>query len=143
MSNRLQLQSCAKSTPSAKIPKWRSTLHQSFPITINEYKIKTEEDIIQVIKEARENNLPSVQTTFANIDKIAMHPQKGVPILYHDQLNIVAKHIAEIKDSLEQQGYINQRYLEAIIPTIATIKSTKKKAKLTRRILKIQTDWYQ
>ena len=68
------------------------------------------------------------------------YPQEGIPILYHDQMNVIAKHVAEIKDNMEEQGDRHQRYLEGIVPTIAAIKSTKKKAKITRRILKVQRD---
>ena len=70
-----------------------------------------------------------------------MYPQLGVPILYHDQLNIVAKHVAEIKDSVEEQGERHRKYIDAIIPQVANMKSAKKKAKLTRRLLKVQEDW--
>lgn len=67
-----------------------------------------------------------------------MHPQMGIPVLYHDQLNIVIKHIANIKDNMAEQGETHQRYLRAIVHTISSLKSAKKKAKLTRQILKVQ-----
>ena len=35
----------------------------------------------------------------------------------------------------------HQQYLKAIQPIVSTIKSTKKKAKLTRKLLKMQPDW--
>ena len=71
-----------------------------------------------------------------------MHPQRGILVLYHNQLNIIAKHVAEIKENMEEQGAAHQRYLQSILPSIFTIKSTKKKAKLTCRILKVQQDWF-
>ena len=46
MNNRPQLQECAKSTPAARIPKWRSTLRRSFPITINGKRITSEQDVV-------------------------------------------------------------------------------------------------
>ena len=72
-----------------------------------------------------------------------MHPQMGIPILYHDQLNVITRHIADIKLSLDDQGDKHKRYLQAIMATVSTLKSNKKKAKLTCRILKVQQDWKQ
>ena len=141
MGNRTQLLDCLKSTPAARIPRWRSTLRNSFPISINGTKVKSTDDIIKLVKEARSSDQTSIICKFAIISKIAMHPQMGIPILYHDQLNVVAKHIADIKDNIAEQGITHQRYLQAILPSISAIKSAKKKAKLTRRILKVQTDW--
>ena len=56
-----------------------------------------------------------------------MHPQQDVPILYNDQLNIVATHIANIKDSLSEQGARHQKYLAAITPHIGKIKLAKRR----------------
>ena len=36
---RLQLMNCATSTPAARIPRWRSTLRNSFPLSIGKTKI--------------------------------------------------------------------------------------------------------
>ena len=41
--------------------------------------------------------------------KVAMHPQLGVSILYNNQLNIIATHITEIRDSMEEQDARHQR----------------------------------
>lgn len=73
-----------------------------------------------------------MKIAFDIINKIAMHTQKGVPILHHDQLNIVAKCIVEINDNIKNQGQAHQKSLKIIIPS-----STKKMAKLTHLILKV------
>lgn len=49
------------------------------------------------------------------MDKIAIHPQLGVLILYHDQLNVIDTHIAEIKDDLDEYGERHQRCIKAIV----------------------------
>ena len=67
-----------------------------------------------------------------------MHAQIGVPILYHDQLNVIAEHIANINENMEEQSQRHHKYLAEILPSITAIKSSKKKAKLPRRILKVQ-----
>ena len=33
-----------------------------------------------------------------------MHPQEGIPLIYHDQLNIIASHLADISQEIEEQG---------------------------------------
>ena len=59
-----------------------------------------------------------------------MHPMFGVPQMYHDQLNIVARHLHDIKvdTQLQQQtkGHKN------VLPTVA---------KLTQRTLKQKDNW--
>ena len=63
--------------------------------------------------------------------KIAMHPQNGVLIIFHDQLNVISKHLADIKLTNEEKNAQHQKYLDYIIPAINLVKSTKKKRKLT------------
>ena len=127
MNNRPQLQECAMSTPAARIPKWRSTLRHSFPITINGNRITSEQDVVSEVQQVSQNKQDTVELTFATIEKSAMHPQTGVPILYHDQLNIIAKHIAEINEDIETRGKQHRKYIDAVIPRVATIKPTKRK----------------
>ena len=42
----LQLVNCCKSTPSARIRRWRSTLHYSFPLTIGDTTIHNQQHTI-------------------------------------------------------------------------------------------------
>ena len=99
--NRIQLKSCEKSTPSARIPRWRSTLRNAFLTKINDMEIQSIAQVKEIIAKARSFK-ENIKIHFATIDKIAMHPQKGIPLIYHDQLNIIAKHIAEIKINDEE-----------------------------------------
>ena len=100
-----------------------------------------EQDLVDAVQYTRINKLGSFQCKFSIIDKVAMHPQLRVPILYHDQINSIAQHVAEIKDSVEEQGKRHCEYIDATTPKMATIKSAKKKAKLPQRLLKVQQDW--
>ena len=70
-----------------------------------------------------------------------MHPQESMPMIYHNELNIIAQHLKKMKLEDEERIETHQRYLKDIIPTVSLIKSSKKKAKLTRRILKSQNAW--
>ena len=139
--NRLQLTECIKSTPAARISKWRSTLRGAFLQKVNNIPVHTITDVKHIVKEARASQIDDIPCTFATIQRVAMHPQHGTPLIYHDQLNVIAKHITEMKINDEERQAKHQQYLKAIQPSISTIKSTKKKAKLTRKLLKGQLDW--
>ena len=138
MGDRLQMMTCLKSTPAARIPKWRSTLSNSFPLQVNNIPVSDIGRVKEIIAEARHKQVKHLKCQFATIEKLAMHPQEGIPLMYQDQMNIVAKHIAETKNTEEEPNKIHQRYLQAIEPQIHQMKLTKKKAKLTRRILKVR-----
>ena len=141
MGNRPQLRDCLTSTPAARIPKWRSTLRNSFLTAIGTRNITTEQDLVDAVQHARTNKLELVQCKFSIVMKVAMHPYLGLPIIYHDQLNIVAQHVAKIKDSVKEQGEHHRKYINAITPKMVNMKSAKKKAKLTQWLFKVQQDW--
>ena len=68
----------------------------------------------KIIKTARNNNIKSIVCEFTTIEKVALHPQEGIPHLYHNQLNIVTKHLDDIKLSEDEQNKIHQKYYEAL-----------------------------
>ena len=140
LGNRVQLVECIKSTPAARIPKWRTVLKNAFLIRVNDIKTASIDQVREQIKKATSTKEKIITCTFATIDKTAMHPQQGVPILYHDQLNVVDKHLREMKISREENNKRHQKYIKTFHPVISVVKSTKKSAKLTRKLLKTQTD---
>ena len=75
------------------------------------------------------------------MDKVPMHPQTGVPIVFNDQLSIISKHLSDIKLNIGEQNAKHQAYLQHIMPTINTVKSPKKRKKLTRKINIQHNDW--
>ena len=60
------------------------------------------------VSNARKAGTKIVTIQFATIHKHAMHPQEGIPLIYHDQLNIIATHLADIKQNIEEQGLKHQ-----------------------------------
>ena len=46
-------------------------------------------------------NVTEVDIGFATITKASMHPQLGIPQLYHDQLNIISDHLWDLRYDLE------------------------------------------
>ena len=114
------LQKCIKGTPSARIPKWRSTLKFSYIHSINDTPITSTQQIETIIRSLRKEKCKSVNITFATMKKTSVHPEKGIPQLYFDQLRCIAHHIHDIKHD------------EETINNMGTF---------TRRTLKLRSDW--
>ena len=91
------------STPAARIPRWRSTLRQSFPLNIGDTPISNIKDIEDAVRVARKQKLPTIKLTFCLMKKTVMHPQNGVPIIFHDQLNVISRHLADTKQDSEEK----------------------------------------
>ena len=75
------------------------------------------------------------------MNNISLHPQLGLPIMHHDQLNIIAKHLSDMKEDDDMSPLAHQTYLNNYLPSVKTLHS-KKAPKLTRRVLKSQNDWH-
>ena len=59
-----------------------------------------------------------VELGFGTISKHAMHPQEGVPQLYHDQLNILGTHLWQLRYDPEWNSAV-----EEALPLLEVIKS--------------------
>ena len=126
LGDRLQVTNMLPSTPAARIPRWRSTLRQSFPINIGDTPISNIKDIEDAVSVTRKQKLPTIKLTFGLMNKTAMHPQNGFPIIFHDQLNVISKHLADIKQDSEEKTlsiknilmqYYQQLYYRQILPS--------------------------
>ncbi len=83
----------APSTPGAKVPKWRSTLHWGTLISIDDTPITTIADVERAIKVAQDKKQFKTHCVFATEKRYGVHPIEGSLNLYFDQLNSFAKHI--------------------------------------------------
>jgi len=94
-----QLKDILPSQPCSRIKKWRSTIKNSYCVQIEEHIIETIQDITLAIAACRQSNLKSIQMDFA-VDKIpsGIHPTLGLPMLFADQLNIIAQNVIEITE---------------------------------------------
>ena len=72
----------------------------------------------------------TVHITFSIIERHDMHPIYGVPQLQHDQLNIIARHIDQIKQEINTERFVNES--DEVIPIMN---------KLTRKVPKERKDW--
>ena len=111
-----------------------------FLVTIDGVKNSHIDDIVRIILEARENEKTTISCKISIMNNLSLHPQLGVPIMYHDQLNLVATHLFDVKEEDNMSTLAHQTYLNNCLPSIKTLHS-KKARKLIRRILKSQTDW--
>ena len=116
----------------------------------------------QIIQECRNNGEETIKVHFALIDTIAIHTEKGLPQLFHDQLNVVGKHLFELKhdpayneefaqiiglDRISDEHLTddNRKILENLHQIIAhkldSTELTKRRTKLSRRKLQQCSDW--
>ena len=128
--NRIQLLDCILSTPAARIPKWRSTLRHGFITKYNQINIDSIDHLQQLILTSRNNNEKLANITFSTVEKQSMHPVHGVPQLDHEQLNIIANHLDELRATINDERCTKD--LDNIDPVVK---------KLTRRALKVGDDW--
>lgn len=95
--NRLMLTNMAISTPGGRILKWRSTLRNAYLLAFNEHSIANLEQLEQAVQIARKNGVIKATCKFATDRSHGVHPNHGIPQLYFDQLNTIAKHLLSIK----------------------------------------------
>ena len=161
-----QLIDCEKGSSSMRIPKWRSQLKHSYLTHVNNIAIYNKKSIERIIKTAREvNPNEPIQITFASIKQQSMHPQFGVPHLHHDQMNLIASHLWELRHKpewdieatesiitpyvLNKDSTVKAKHKSKVKflyshPTINQMSSNIKiPKKLTRRYLLQQDDWDQ
>ena len=151
---------CEKGTPAAKISKWRSTLKGSYLLAINDIQVSSITDVENAFRTPLSSN---VSLRVGHIDKIAMHPDEGIPMLYFDQLQMIAGHLYDLKHStLSGDGQITDasnhnktRYVVDVVHALlsnqnpmqyvkrALITSQDKPAKLTRKYLREQPEWQE
>ena len=156
---------CKKSTPCARLPRWRSELRDAFITSVSGKPVATIAEYEAAIAAARMKADIEVEVGFATIQKSSMHPQLGIPQLYHDQLNIIGEHLWQLKndpewredveealpilevmkkDTLSELSSEDKAALENLIFKANAVQkpiSLKQQKKLTRRILKQLPDW--
>ena len=156
---------CKKSTPCARLPRWRSELRGAFITSVNGKPVATITEFETEVAAARKSAKLEAEVGFATIQKSSMHPQLGVPQLYHDQLNVIGEHLWQLrndpewradveealpilevmkKDTLSDLSSADKAALEDLILKANAVKkpiSIKQQKKLTRRILKQLPDW--
>jgi len=160
MKDRLTLINFSKGTPTARIPKWRSQLKGAQLIKIDNTEVKSIANVVRTIRTLKVKRsgekMFNIDLEFITIEKVAMRPQRGVPQIYFDQLNVVANHHLEIMEEAETilqygnndnksdetwQSQIRKLSNENSHQKIVKQKDSKVVEKLTHRILMKRDDW--
>ena len=108
------LKTCMPGQPAAKIPNWRKDLKNAYITQVNDKSVKTKADIIRQIELCRLLKMKDVTIKFSTIERQGLHPQLGIPQLYHDQLSTIAQHLFDIRH--DTHNNINQ--LCASLPNV-------------------------
>ena len=142
---RMLLLGCTKGTPAAKITRWRSTLRGAILQKIGTDTVSNIDDVTQAVEQLKQTRIKKTTLTFVTIEKIPIHPQQGIPQLYHDQLNILAKHHQELKENatiaaIHMDPHDDSPSISQVTAT-STTNSSQPPAKLTRRYLQQCDDW--
>ena len=117
--DRIRLLQCQHSTPAVKIPRWCSMLWQGYVTAYNYIAITSITHLQSIITSLRKKNEKDAIVTFTTVKKQSMHPVPGVPQMYHEQLNVVACHLQDIKWDCQLQQQINGS--GAILPSVAKL----------------------
>ena len=158
MTNRIILLNCKKGTPSARVPKWRSQLRGAMLAAIDGIEVTSIADVVRTLdkikfqsstKKVSERN---VRLKFITLEKVSVHPQKGVPQIYFDQLNVIARHHLELAEKatvILEDDTTDDDWEDRIAKlsdenggvAITHQKSEKVVEKLTRKLLMKRDDW--
>ena len=99
-----------KSTPSACIPKWRSTFRNAYITNVDGNPIHNLDDLRKAIKEARQAKQIQLHITFATEQKHGINPVDGNLTMYFDQLNACTKLIQAADTEARQQQNSTDTY---------------------------------
>ena len=162
MAGRVTLLNCTKGTPSARIPRWRSQLRGAILRSINSVAIKTIDDVVHTVERFKKETASQkpaerkIEIQFSMLEKVSIHSEKGVPQMYYDQLNVIAKHHLELKEKAQMileyktasdehdedwESTIRMMSNESSDKNIVKQKNAKVVEKLTRKLLMERDDW--
>jgi hypothetical protein len=78
--------------------KWRSTIWNAYILKVQEFTIFTAEDMEHAIRQIRLRNMIKAKITVATDRSYGVHPVEGIMQIYFDQMNVIAKHLEEIRN---------------------------------------------
>jgi dUTPase len=138
------LKSCKTGQPAAKIPNWRDEIKNAYVTGINDSPVHSIDDIKLSILKAKTANDTHVKVSFATMHRQAMHPQHGIPQLYHDQLNVIGQHLFNMKYrhvELYPTTASTTDTLASTCPLIHKARKPKKHNEFSLAQLKKRLDW--
>jgi hypothetical protein len=88
----------ALGAPGSRMKKWRSTIWNAYILKVQEFTIFTAEDMEHAIRQIRLRNMIKAKITVATDRSYGVHPVEGIMQIYFDQMNVIAKHLEEIRN---------------------------------------------
>ena len=144
-------------------------MRDAYITSINNTPVCTQNDITNHIKHHLSSDVTTpLKIGFSTISKQALHPQLGIPQLYHDQLNVIASHLYDIKNDPQWTRTTKEKVVHKLAtkmenkifnmynkpfgahkiwfflhraPKWYKVAALKKRCHLTRRYLQKQPDW--
>jgi len=94
---RLQVQDMAISTPGSRLKKWRTVIRKSYILKFNDIAIHSQHDLEHAISQTRLRKMLKAKLVIATDRSYGVHPMEGVLQIHFDQLNVIAKHLEDIR----------------------------------------------
>jgi dUTP pyrophosphatase len=94
---RLQVTNKALSTPGSRLKSWRTVIQRSYILTFNDFTIQTKDDLEHAIGQARLHKMLKDTLVIATDKSYGVHPMEGILQIHFDQLNMIAKHLEDIR----------------------------------------------
>jgi deoxyuridine 5'-triphosphate nucleotidohydrolase len=93
--NRIVIDGCQQGTAAARIQRWRTRLRHNVLLRINGINITTLEQVKELISATRSGE--TIKLTIGQFDRQSMHIDKGIPMIYFDQLAAISTHLQQIR----------------------------------------------
>ena len=99
--NTVNIAKCKPGTASAKIPNWTKRLKNSVLLEINHHPITTTDQATKLLSNKPQGT--PIQIKVGLQEKISMHNDGGIPMMYFDQLQYILDHLSQIKQQKHNQ----------------------------------------
>ena len=104
---RLQVTDMATSTPGSRLKSWRTVIRRSYILKFNDFAIQTKQDLEHAISQTRLRRMLTAKLVIATDKSYGVHPMESILQIHFDQLNVIAKHLEDIKQEHERQRMAN------------------------------------
>jgi len=114
---RLQVRDMALSTPGSRLKNWRTVIRKAYILKFNDFAIQSQQDLEHAISQTRLQKMLKAKLVIATDKSYGVHPMEGILQIHFDQLNVIAKHLEDIKRDADAARMAN-------LPNPATIRTT-------------------
>jgi dUTP pyrophosphatase len=156
--DQVTITTCKPGTATAKIPNWIKRLKNSVLLEINHTGIKSVDEATKILSNISRNTEVHIKVGLQ--EKLPMHDDQGVPMMYFDQLLTISQHLQHIKNnqleskinpketqeptaSAKLAKAIKSMNIKGVLATLHGIlpKNKVKSKRLTRTKLKNTKEW--